>query len=104
MAYLLQLILDPAFTMTLHLYPRSCVIIHERTVYGALRRYELILNRIIFFPHYVNDNASLLLQWLVSFSSSSILLPPYACIYIQHAASFLMGLALPSCSHILIQN
>ena len=83
--------------MTLHLYPRSCVILHERTVHGTLRRYEPILNRIIFFPHYVNDNASLLLQWLTSLSSSSILPPPYACIYIQDAASFLMSLAPPRC-------
>ena len=104
-AYLLHLILHPASSsMTLHLYPRSCVILHERTVQGVLRRYEVILNNIIFFPHYVDDTANLLLQWLSSFTSSSNLPPPDACIYIQDPASYVMSLAPPPCRHILSQN
>ena len=94
--YLLQLILEPASSsMTLHLYRSSCVILHERTVHGALRRYKVFINSIIFFPHFLNDTANLLLQWLTSFSSSSILPPlPYAFIYIQDPASFLTSYSL----------
>ena len=74
----------------LHLYPTSCVILHERTVHAALRRYKVIIKSIIFFPHYLNDTANLFLQWLTSFSSSSILPPPpYAFIYMQDPASSL---------------